>query len=92
MTFETFDGDTFENKFDPKKEAQKYQLWGYVEGVQIYIKSEKTITEDNEKFKVHELVGVVEGHDNSKYYAKIFVYELLDNPFKEKQPTVYLKK
>lgn len=102
MTFETFDGDTFENKFDPKKEAQKYQLWGYVEGVQIYIKSEtignviikseKTITEDNEKFKVHELVGVVEGHDNNKYYAKIFVYELLDNPFKEKQPTVYLKK
>ena len=102
MSFETFDEDTFKNKFNPKKEAQKYQLWGYVEGVQIYIKSEtignliikseKTITEDNEKFKVHELVGIVEGHDNNKYYAKIFVYEVLDEPSEEKQPHVNLKK
>ena len=107
MTFETFDGYTFENKFDPKKEAQNYQLWGYVEGVQIYIKletidnltiksenkSEKTIIEGNEKFKVHELVGVVEGTDNNKYGTQIFVYEALDNLFKKKQPNVaYLKK
>ena len=35
MTFETFDEYTFENKFDPKKEASKYELWGYVEGGQI---------------------------------------------------------
>ena len=94
---------SFENKFDPKKEAQKYQLWGYVEGVKIYIKletidnltikSEKTITEDNEKLKVYELVGVVEGTDNNKYEAQIFVYEVLDEPSEEKQPQVaYLKK
>ena len=94
---------SFENKFDPKKEAQKYQLWGYVEGVKIYIKletidnltikSEKTITEDNEKLKVYELVGVVEGTDNNKYEAQIFVYEVLDEPSEEKQPHVtYLKK
>lgn len=38
MTFETFDEHTFENKFEPKKEAQKYQLWDYVEGAQVYIK------------------------------------------------------
>ena len=103
MSFETFDGDTFENKFDPKTEAQNYKLRSYVEGVQIYIKletignltikSEKTITKGNEKFKVYELVGIVEGYDNNKYYAEIFVYELLDNPFKKKQPDVtYLKK
>jgi|GEM_PF-970382 putative translation elongation factor Ts len=102
MSFETFDGDTFENKFDPKTEAQNYKLRSYVEGVQIYIKletignltikSEKTITKGNEKFKVYELVGIVEGYDNNKYYAEIFVYELLDNPLKKKQPTVYLKK
>jgi len=103
MTFETFDGYTFENKFDPKKEAQKYELWGYVEGGQIYIKletidnltikSEKTIIEGNEEFKVHELVGVVEGTDNNKYGTQIFVYEALDNLFKKKQPNVaYLKK
>ena len=94
---------SFENKFDPKKEAQKYQLWGYVEGVKIYIKletidnltikSEKTITEDNEKLKVYELVGVVEGTDNNKYEAQIFVYEVLDELSEEKQPHVaYLKK
>lgn len=102
MTFETFDGDTFENKFDPKTEAQNYKLWSYVEGAQIYIKletignltikSEKTITEDNEKFKVYELVGIVEGTDNNKYYAEIFVYEVLDEPSEEKQPHVNLKK
>ena len=103
MTFETFDGYTFENKFDPKKEAQKYELWGYVEGGQIYIKletidnltikSEKTIIEGNEEIKVHELVGVVEGTDNNKYGTQIFVYEALDNLFKKKQPNVaYLKK
>ena len=93
---------SFENKFDPKKEAQKYQLWGYVEGVKIYIKletidnltikSEKTITEDNEKLKVYELVGVVEGTDNNKYEAQIFVYEVLDSFSKEKQPEVSLNK
>ena len=33
MSFETFDGDTFENKFDPKTEAQNYKLRSYVEGV-----------------------------------------------------------
>ena len=102
MTVETFDEYTFKNKFDPKKEAQKYQLCGYVEGVKIYIKletignltikSEKTITEDNEKFKVYELVGIVEGTDNNKYYAEIFVYEVLDEPSEEKQPHVNLKK
>lgn len=102
MTFETFDGDTFEHKFDPKTEAQNYKLWSYVEGAQIYIKletignltikSEKTITEDNEKFKVYELVGIVEGTDNNKYYAEIFVYEVLDEPSEEKQPHVNLKK
>ena len=94
---------SFENKFDPKKEAQKYQLWGYVEGVKIYIKletidnltikSEKTITEDNEKLKVYELVGVVDETANNKYEAQIFVYEVLDEPSEEKQPHVaYLKK
>ena len=103
MTFETFDGYNFENEFDPKKEAQKYQLWDYVEGAQVYIKletidnltikSEKTIIEGNEEFKVHELVGVVEGTDNNKYGTQIFVYEALDNLFKKKQPNVaYLKK
>ena len=103
MSFENFDGYNFENEFDPKKEAQKYQLWDYVEGAQVYIKletidnliikSEKTITEDNEKFKVHELIGIVEGTDNNKYDTQIFVYEVLDNFSKEKQPDVaYLKK
>ncbi|MCG6841278.1 hypothetical protein K5I20_08145 [Fusobacterium nucleatum] len=102
MTFETFDEHTFENKFEPKKEAQKYQLWDYVEGAQVYIKlktidnltikSEKTITEGNEKFKLHELIGIVEGTDNNKYDTRIFVYEVLDNFSKEKQPDVYLKK
>ena len=102
MTVETFDEYTFKNKFDPKKEAQKYQLWGYVEGVKIYIKletidnltikSEKTITKGNEKFKEYELVGIVEGIDNNKYDAQIFVYEVLDSFSKEKQPEVSLNK
>ncbi|EFE86576.1 hypothetical protein [Fusobacterium periodonticum] len=102
MTVETFDEYTFKNKFDPKKEAQKYELWGYVEGVKIYIKletignltikSEKTITKGNEKFKEYELVGIVEGIDNNKYYAQIFVYEVLDSFSKEKQPEVSLNK
>jgi len=103
MSFENFDGYNFENEFDPKEELKKYQLWGRIGWEQIYIKlesvdnltteSEKIITEDNEKFKVYELVGIVEGTDNNKYYTQIFVYEVLDNPFKEKQPDVaYLKK
>ena len=97
-----FDRTTFEAEFNPKEELKKYKLWGRIEWNQIYIKLEsvdnltiesvKTIIRDDEKLKEYKLIGVVEGYDNNKYYAEIFVYEGLDKPFEEKQPDVNLKK
>lgn len=95
MSFENFDGYNFENEFDPKEELKKYNLWGRIGWNQIFIKSEtidnliivseKIISGYDEKLKVYELLGIVEGTDNNKYDAQIFVYEVLDRPFEEKK-------
>ena len=61
-------------------------LWGIKDKMKLDFES------GNEKFKEYELVGIVEGIDNNKYDAQIFVYEVLDSFSKEKQPEVSLNK
>jgi len=50
---------------------------------------EKFVNKITENTNIGKIITL---SDNNKYYAEIFVYELLDNPLKKKQPTVYLKK